>query len=92
MDEMALRSRAGMQDRIRAIAADIFKLEFDTVDVTMGPDDVDRWDSMNHLRLITEVENTFSIHLSMQQIQQIRSLDELSKFVSESISQEQGTS
>lgn len=89
MDEMALRSRAGMQDRIRAIAADIFKLEFDTVDVTMGPDDVDRWDSMNHLRLITEVENTFSIHLSMQQIQQIRSLDELSKFVSESIDQEQ---
>jgi acyl carrier protein len=64
----------------------------DSIDVTMGPDDVDRWDSMNHLRLITEVENTFAIHLSMQQIQQIRSLDQLSKFVSESISQEQGAS
>jgi acyl carrier protein len=91
MDEIPLQSRAGTQDRIMAIAADVFELEVDSIDVTMGPDDVDRWDSMNHLRLITEVENTFSIHLSMQQIQQIRSLDELSKCVSESINQEQGT-
>jgi acyl carrier protein len=81
-----------MQDRIMAIAADVFEVEVGSIDVTMGPDEVDRWDSMNHLRLITEVENTFSIHLSMQQIQQIRSLDELSKFVSESIDQEQGGS
>ena len=89
MDEIPLQSRAGMQDRIMAIAADVFEVEVGSIDATMGPDEVDRWDSMNHLRLITEVENAFSIHLSMQQIQQIRSLDELSKFVSESIDQEQ---
>jgi acyl carrier protein len=92
MDQIPLQSHVGTQDRIKAIAADVFEIEVDSIDVAMGPDDVDRWDSMNHLRLITEVENTFSIHLSMQQIQQIRSLDQLSKFVSESISREQSTS
>lgn len=92
MDETQLQFRAVTQDRIKAIAADIFDIELDGIDVAMGPDDVERWDSMNHLRLITEVESSFSIRLTMQQIQQIRSLDELSKFVSDNIAEEQGSS
>jgi acyl carrier protein len=43
----------------------------------MGPEDIDTWDSLNHLRLITEVESSFSVQLSMQQIQKIQSLSDL---------------
>jgi acyl carrier protein len=51
----------------------------------MGPDDIDAWDSLNHLRLITAVESAFSLHLSMQQIQKIHSLADLVNFVAVAI-------
>ncbi|HLU06771.1 MAG TPA: acyl carrier protein [Woeseiaceae bacterium] len=67
--------------RVREIAAGIFKVDVAAIDLAMGPDDIDRWDSLNHLRLITEVESAFSLKLTMQQIQQIQSLADLVKFI-----------
>lgn len=73
-------------DRIKAIAADVFQLDAASIDLQMGPDDIESWDSLNHLRLITEVENGFSIRLTMQQIQEIETLGDLTQFVSGSTS------
>lgn len=75
--------RPALEERIRAIAANVFQADASAVELSMGPDDIDRWDSLNHLRLITEVESAFSVHLTMQQIQQIGSLGDLVAFVSE---------
>jgi acyl carrier protein len=71
------------QDRVREIAAGVFQVDVGSIDLAMGPDDIDRWDSLNHLRLITEFENAFSLRLTMQQIQQIHSLADLAGFLSE---------
>jgi len=64
-------------EKVRAIAARIFQLDASSLTLDMGPDDIESWDSLNHLRLITEVESAFAVHLSMQQIQNIHSLDDL---------------
>jgi acyl carrier protein len=64
-------------EKIKQIAAEIFQLDVSSIRLDMSPDDVDTWDSLNHLRLITEVESSFSIQLSMQQIQKIHSLADL---------------
>jgi len=74
-------SRPEADQRLREIAAEIFHEDVASVDLAMGPDDIDRWDSLNHLRLITEVEAAFSLKLSMQQIQQVQSLADLLKFI-----------
>lgn len=71
-----------MRDRIKAIAADIFQTDVEKIDLAMGPGDIAQWDSLNHLRLITEIENSFSLHLTMQEIQQIESLEVIATFVS----------
>jgi len=73
-----------MRDRIKEIAADIFQTGVASIDLSMGPDDIDQWDSLNHLRLITEIESSFSLRLTMQQIQRIESLEDIARFVSES--------
>lgn len=70
-------------ERIKAIAAEIFGLNPASVELSMGPDDIDRWDSLNHLRLITDFEQSFNLRLAMQQIQEIRSLSDLASFVSQ---------
>jgi acyl carrier protein len=69
--------------RIKEIAAGIFQIDASSIDLAMGPDDIERWDSLNHLRLITETESAFSVRLTMNQIQQIKSLADLVRFVAE---------
>jgi acyl carrier protein len=68
-------------EKVRVIAARIFQVDASSVTLEMGPDDIESWDSLNHLRLITEIESTFAVHLSMQQIQNIHSLDDVVRVV-----------
>jgi acyl carrier protein len=56
------------------IVAELFDLEPAAVDDALTPEDVELWDSMNHLRLVSAVEEEFQIKLSMQEIESIRSL------------------
>jgi len=73
----------GRAQRVKEIAAGIFQIDASSIDLAMGPDDIERWDSLNHLRLITETESAFSVRLTMNQIQQIKSLADLVRFVAE---------
>lgn len=41
------------------------------------------WDSMNHLRLITAMEEQYSVRLTMDEIQSIVSLDDVDRILSQ---------
>jgi acyl carrier protein len=56
------------------IVAELFDLKAAAVHEALTPEDVELWDSMNHLRLVSAVEEEFQIKLSMQEIESIRSL------------------
>ena len=56
------------------IVAELFDLDPAAVHEALTPEDVELWDSMNHLRLVSAVEEEFQIKLSMQEIESIRSL------------------
>jgi acyl carrier protein len=72
---------ADAQERIKEIAAGVFQVDVASIDIAMGPDDVAGWDSLAHLRLVTEVEAAFSQRLTMDQIQEARSLADIARFV-----------
>jgi acyl carrier protein len=69
--------------RLVEIVAELFDLEPAAVDDALTPEDVELWDSMNHLRLVSAVEEEFQIKLSMQEIESIRSLGALRALVEE---------
>jgi acyl carrier protein len=48
-----------------------------TAEIT--PDDVERWDSLQHIALIQMLETTFSIKLSMDEMMEIRSVADIEK-------------
>jgi acyl carrier protein len=60
--------------KLAEIVAELFDLDPAAVDDGLTPEDVELWDSMNHLRLVSAVEEEFQIKLSMQEIESIRSL------------------
>ena len=67
-----------MAKTVHEIASEVFQVSVELIDMSMTPDDIDKWDSLAHLRLITAVEAEYGVRLSMQQIQSIQSLGDFS--------------
>lgn len=67
-----------MIDKIREIAAEVFELEPHEVKDSLRREDVDLWDSLAQLRLVSTLEAEFGIQLSMPEIE---SLDGIARVV-----------
>lgn len=70
-----------MNEQLRNIVADTLGLERDAVTPDTRRDAEAAWDSLNHLRLITAVEEAFGLKLSMADIQGITTAGELASRV-----------
>lgn len=72
-----------MNKKLLSIVSEIFFLDEEEVTLELTPDDVETWDSLNHLILVTAVEKEFGIKLSMKDIESISNLDKLNRLVEE---------
>ena len=72
-----------MHDKLSQIAADILELELGAVTDELTPEDAEHWTSLNHLRLITAVEEAFGVNFTMEQIEAVRSIGTLRRLVKE---------
>jgi acyl carrier protein len=59
--------------RLASVFADILKLPLDRIHPGLGPEDVERWDSVNHLALVLAVEQEFSIQCEVDEIMEFTS-------------------
>lgn len=64
-----------MDDEIKELFAEIFNINEDKVTAELSQDMLDNWDSMNHLKLVTAVEEEFDINLTMEQIDEITNFE-----------------
>lgn len=62
-----------MIEELRNIVADVLDISPEEVADGSGPSSTDRWDSMNHLRIITAVEDECGVTFTMDEIQSIDS-------------------
>ena len=58
-------------ERVVEIAARVFELHEKRLSMTDSPQTIERWDSLNHLKLITAIETEFGIRLPMQTVLKI---------------------
>jgi acyl carrier protein len=70
-----------MNTELRAVFADTLGLDRDAVTADTSRQSEPAWDSLNHLRLVTAVEETFGIKLSMAEIQAITTAGELETMI-----------
>ncbi|MDJ0991996.1 MAG: AMP-binding protein [Dinoroseobacter sp.] len=83
--QKATQNRAEGSARSKAVldvAARVFHADRNDLTPASGPDDVAGWDSYAHLVLVLEVQETFGVELSTQQIVQIETLGDLARLVS----------
>ena len=75
-----------MEKDLDRIISKILELDNDEITNDLTPDDVDSWDSLNHMHLITSVEKTFKIHFSMKEVMSITSISVLRDLVKRHVS------
>lgn len=66
-----------MED-LRALVSDVIELAPEQIDTDRDRDDIPGWDSLAHLRIITALETRFRVRLTMVQITEVRTVEQLS--------------
>jgi len=61
-------------DQIRQLAADIFGVPLGAIGPESSPENIEAWDSIQHLNLVLAVEEKFSLQLSPEEIEQMSSV------------------
>ncbi|MGN8225768.1 acyl carrier protein [Gracilimonas sp. BCB1] len=54
--------------------------ETELTDVT-GPDDIDAWDSLGHVNIITAVEDEYDVEITPEEITEISSIGDIKKLL-----------
>ncbi|HLS81592.1 MAG TPA: acyl carrier protein [Steroidobacter sp.] len=70
-----------MDARLRLLVAELLDLSPDEVLPDLRRADTPTWDSLNHLRLITAVENEFGVSFTMEQIAELATPQELQRAI-----------
>ena len=70
-----------MNDSLVDLVADVIGMDASDISSDTSRENAEQWDSMNHLRLITALEETYSIRLTMDEIENIRSFGDVEDVV-----------
>ena len=63
-----------MQERIRAVMAQIFNVDAGSISEESSPEDIERWDSLRHMQLILAIEDEFGVTFADDDIPNLLSL------------------
>jgi acyl carrier protein len=56
------------EEKLKEVIADTFDIDEDEITDETTSDTIEKWDSLNHLRLVTALEGEFGISLTMDEI------------------------
>ena len=73
-----------MKEKIRNILSKVFDTQ---IDDNFSKNSTDKWDSFTHLDIIVELENTFGISFTPQEMGAIKSYQDIIDIVSKKLSQ-----
>lgn len=68
-------------DEVRSIASDIFGVPSAKLTADSSPETVETWDSVQHLSLVVALEEKFSMQLTPEEIEQMKTLGATAKLI-----------
>ena len=74
-----------IESKLLHLAASIFGENDEKLSLKDGPDDIEGWDSYAHTMIALEVEKTFDIALSANEVIAIQTLDDIARIISSKI-------
>jgi acyl carrier protein len=76
-----------MENRLKQILSGIFEIPAEEIDDGTSPGNVGLWDSLNHLRLVSEIEKAFGIRIPQKEIRRMATFAIIREIVGQHIEQ-----
>lgn len=70
-----------MED-LKVILSKVLNVNIDNINEDLSRDNVESWDSFNHILLITEIENTIGVEFTAIEVEQARTYNHLKDIIS----------
>ena len=70
-----------LDGRIREVMADILEVEPGAIGDGFGRDDAPSWDSMNHLRMVSALEESFGVQFTMKEVGEMARFDTIRRLI-----------
>ena len=77
-------TRQEIYEKLTEVFTDVFDEEITLTDDTTAAD-VDGWDSLTHITLISEVEDAFGIRIAMKDVLGLKNVGELADIIEKSV-------
>lgn len=74
-----------IDEKVKNIMAVVFDVNPDTIDETSSQDNIDGWDSVNHLNLVTSLEEEFNITIPIEAVGEMLNFQLISILIKELI-------
>lgn len=68
-------------EQVRGIASDLFSVPVERIKPDSSPENVESWDSTQHLNFVLALEEKFGIQLSPEEMEQMRNVGEAAAVV-----------
>jgi acyl carrier protein len=72
-------------DRVRSIASDVFGVPLEAISAGSSPENVEHWDSTQHLTFVLALEEAFQFQLSPEETERIRTMGDAVKLIEEKL-------
>jgi len=76
-----------IEKRLKKLFFNIFNLETDVIEKS-EIDNSSEWDSLNHLRLMMEIESEFGINMTPKHFQELTSYSKIENFLNKELNNE----
>lgn len=57
-----------MENQLRQVLSEVFEMEAGEFTADSNPENVALWDSLHHLKMITELEKVFEVRFTMKEV------------------------
>jgi acyl carrier protein len=74
-------SEADVLHKLNDIFRDLFDLPELQLNEAMSADDIDEWDSVNHVMLVVEIERQFKVKFHTAEVEEMKNVGDLVKLI-----------
>jgi acyl carrier protein len=72
-------------DRVRIVVASVLELPEERLEPASSPDNIETWDSIQHLNMVLALEQEFGVEFTPEEIEQMLSLELIALLVQEKL-------
>ena len=63
-----------VESRVKSVFANLFPIAESAITATTGPEQIESWDSLNHMSLVAGLESEFQISFEVEEIMQLENV------------------